>query len=92
MLGRVDLLRLGERPMVQPEDDVSVVSVILKIRARDGDWFVGIVREDGQGTSGIEAEAFYRAGIDLGLGQHFLDTIGDGIPYICSGLFLYPSC
>ena len=78
--------------MVQPEDNVSVVPVILKIRARDGDWLVGIVRENRQGTSGIEAEALDRAGIDLGLGQHFLDTDGYGIPYICSGLFLYQSC
>ncbi len=42
----IDELGLIDGTVVQPQNDVPVVSIVLEVGAGDGDWLVGIVREN----------------------------------------------
>lgn len=64
MLGSVDLLRLLDWPMIQPQDDVAVVAIIGKVRARDGHGFIGVIGEDGEGASSVKSNALDVVGVD----------------------------
>lgn len=57
MVRGVDELRFRNRSVVQPEDNVAVLAIIDEIGAGDGDWFVGVGREDGEGAGRIETDA-----------------------------------
>lgn len=84
----VDGLGLGQRAVVQPQDDVAVVAVVGKVRAGHGDGLVGVVREDGEGAGGVEADAADACGVDLGLGDDLADAEADATPDVGGGLFL----
>lgn len=84
----VDLLRLLDGPVVQPQDDIAVVPIVSEVRAGDGDRLVRVVREDGEGACRVEAEALDAAGVDQGVLHHLLHTVADGIPDVGSGLLL----
>lgn len=47
--------------------------VIVEIRACYGDWFVGIVREDSEGTSSTKANSTNCGNINTVLIQYTLD-------------------
>lgn len=52
----VDLLSLFDRAMVQPEDDVAVVTIIGKVLASHRYWFISFVVEYRKRTSSIKAD------------------------------------
>ena len=70
MLCGIDLLSLLDWAVIEPENDVSV---IVEFWARHGDWFVGIMGEDGKRTGSIKGQAANRGGINVILIQDALD-------------------
>jgi hypothetical protein len=93
--GGVDALRLGERPVVEPEDDVpdEVLLVVIgglvgKVRCCDGDRLVRVVGEDGERAGRVEADALDGLGRDGRGGEDPADAFADGAPDVGGGLFL----
>ena len=69
MFGGIDLLRLFDWSMIEPEDDVVV---IVKLGPCDRNRFVGIVGEDGEGTCSVETNSSNRRRVDVVLTQNTL--------------------
>lgn len=86
MFGGIDLGRLLNGTVVQPEDNVMV---IVEARGGDGDGFIGVMGENGQGASGIESETSNGSGIDIMLVEDSLNGIADASPYVICRLFLH---
>ena len=82
MLGGVDLVRLLDGAVVQPEDDVAVVAIVGEVRAGDGDGLVGVGGEDGEGAGGVEADALDLGGVDGGLADDAADALADALPNV----------
>lgn len=62
--------------------------VIVKIRACYGDGFVGVMREDSEGTSSVKGHSTNRGNIDIVLIQNTLDRGADASPDVICGLLL----
>lgn len=85
MLGGIDLCRLFNRSVVEPEDNVPV---IVKVGACHRDGLVGIVSEDGKGAGSIESKSAYSVGVNVMLGEDSMNGGADASPDIVGGLFL----
>jgi len=57
MAGGVDLVGLLYGPVVEPKDDIAVVTIVLKVGAGDGDRLVSVLGEDGERASRVETDA-----------------------------------
>lgn len=88
VVGVVNLFGLFDRSVVEPQDDVTVVSIVCKVRSGDRKWLVSVVSEDGKRAGGVEANALDAGGVDRGLADNTADTLTDALPDICGGLFL----
>ena len=88
MAGGINLLRLLDWAVVQPQDDVASVAIVLKSGAGHGHGLVRVLGEDGQRAGSIEADAFDGAGVDVGLVDHMVHTVADAGPDVRGGLFL----
>lgn len=55
--GGVDLGCLLHGPVVEPQDDISIIAVIGEVWAGDRNWLVRVMREDGERASCIETDA-----------------------------------
>lgn len=66
----IDLCRLFDRSMVEPENDVTVV---IEFRTSDGNRFVGIMRENSKGAGGIEGQTADSGGVNVMLVQNAVD-------------------
>lgn len=83
VLRGVDLLRLLDGTVVQPENDIAVVTIgIVEIGAGYGDGLVGVVAEDGEGAGGVETDALDDLRVDLGLDENLLHAVADASPNI----------
>lgn len=89
MLSVVDLLRLLNGTVVQPEDDIAVVAIVGKVGASHGYGLVGVGRENSKGAGGIEANALDLAGIDCGFLDDTASALANALPDVCGRLFLY---
>lgn len=72
--------------MVEPENDIAIV---VEIRSRHRDGFVGIVREDSKRAGSVKGHATDGAGIDVVLVQNTLNGRTDASPDVICGLLLY---
>lgn len=88
MLGLVDLFRLLDGPVVEPQHHVVVVGVGVKGRARHGHGLVRVVREDGQRACRVEPDTPDRVRIDVVLGDGAVYRVADTAPDVVGGLFL----
>jgi hypothetical protein len=88
VLGIVDLLGLFNGPVVEPQNDVAVVTVVCEVRSGNRERLVGVVSEDGQRAGGIEANTLDAGRIDSRLANDTPDTFADALPDICGGLLL----
>ena len=57
MICGIDRIGLLDRAMIEPQDDISIIAIILKVRSSYGDWLVGVVGEDCEGACSIEANS-----------------------------------
>jgi len=63
---RVDLVRLVDGAVVEPEDDIAVVAVaVVEVGAGDRDGLVCVLGEDGERAGGVEANAFDGVAVDV---------------------------
>ena len=85
MLGIVDLLSLGFRPVIEPEDDIAVVIIFGR---GDGDRFVGIGGEDGERACRVKSNSSNGSWVNVVLVQNAVDGLADAPPHIICGLFL----
>lgn len=53
--GGIDLVGLLDGAVVEPQNNIAVIAIVGEVWAGDGYWFVGVVGENGEGASGIEA-------------------------------------
>ena len=67
MLGGIDFLRLFDRSMIKPQNNVAII-VELWSRHRDG--LVRVVSEDGKGAGGIKTNAANGGGVNALLVQN----------------------
>lgn len=88
VLGVVDLLGLFNGPVVEPQNDVAVVTIVCEVRSGNGKRLVGVVSEYSQRAGGIEANALDAGRIDGRLANDTPDTFADALPDICGGLLL----
>ena len=92
MIGGIDLLRLFHWPVIQPQNDVAVVSIsVIKIWPGNGNRFVCVVGEDREGTGGIEADTANRGLVNAVLVYGTSDRRAYTAPDICCRLFLASS-
>lgn len=85
MFGGIDLLRLFDWSMIEPEDDVVV---IIKLGAGDRNRFVGVVGEYGERTCCVEAHSSNRDRIDVVLAQNTLYGGANAAPDVVGRLLL----
>lgn len=85
MVGSIDLGRLINRSMVQPEYNVVII-----VKSGGGDRYrlIGVLRKDGQGAGSIEGKASDCTRIDIVLMEDALNGIADASPNVVRGLFL----
>lgn len=86
MVRRIDLGRLVDGTMVQPEHDVMV---IVKSGRCHRYGLIGIMGEDGEGACGIKGQASDGVGVDVVLVENLLHRIANASPYVICRLFLY---
>lgn len=86
----VDLLGLLDGTVVEPQDDVSVVTVcIVELGAGDTLRLAGLFIEDGERAGGIEADTADSLWVDVVLVHCTLDGVADALPDVGDGLFLH---
>lgn len=85
MVGRVDFFSFCNRPVIKPKDNVAVT---VEIRSRHGYWFVGCIREDGQGTGCVKPDPAHCFGVNVMLADSALSCNTDAAPDITCRLFL----
>lgn len=88
VLSRIDFLCLLHRTVVQPENNVAVITIVGEVRPRDGYGFVGVCIEDCEGAGCVEANTFDFGGVDSGFSYDAADAFADTVPDVCSGLFV----
>ena len=89
VLGSVDLVRLFDRAMIQPQDNVPIFTIpVAEVRAGHRLRLVGILGEDSQGAGGIKGNASNGCGIDVVLVHGGVDRTADAAPHVASRLFL----
>jgi hypothetical protein len=88
VLGVVDLFGLFNGPVVEPQNDVAVVTIVCEVGSGNGERLVSVVSEYGQRAGGIEANALDAGWIDGRLANDTPDTFADALPDICGGLLL----
>ena len=79
MLGGIDLRRLFNRPMVEPQNNVVI---IVEPWSSYGDWLVRVVSEDGKGAGRIKTNAANGGRVNVLLVQDTLDRNTDTPPDI----------
>lgn len=84
----VDLLRLVDGSVVEPQDDVAVIAIVLEVGTRDGDGLVGVVGENGEGAGCVEANAAHGCRVDVVLVEGPLHTLADAAPDVGCGLLI----
>jgi hypothetical protein len=88
MLSIVDLLRLLNWPVVQPENDVAVIAIVGEVWTSYGYGLIGVGGENSKGASGIETNALDLIGIDGGFLDDTASALADALPDVCGRLFL----
>lgn len=88
VLCAVDLLRLLDGAMIEPEDDIAIAAIVLEVWASDWDRLICVGRENCEGAGGVKTNALDRFGVDRRLGHHTANTLADALPDISSRLFL----
>lgn len=85
----IHLLRLLNRAMVEPKNDVAVVAIcVVELGTCDTLRLSSLLVEDGQGAGGIEANTAYGLWVDVVLVHGTLDRVADAFPDVGYGLFL----
>lgn len=84
----IDLLGLLDRSVVQPQDDITVVAIVIEVGSGNGDRFVGIVGKYSQRASRIEANSLDQGNVNVRLVDDPLDAMADTVPDVRRGLFL----
>jgi len=74
--------------VVQPEDNIAVLAIIGKIGASDGNWFIGVGGEDGEGAGSIETDALDVAWVYIRLADDTANTFANAMPNVGGRLFL----
>lgn len=88
MVRRVDLSRFLNRAMVQPQNDIAVISIIGEVRTSHGHRLIGIVSENSERARRVEADTPDGGGVDVVLRQRALHAGTDAAPDICCGLLV----
>ena len=89
VLGSVDLLRLFNGTVVEPQDDVTVVAVcVVELWARNALGLAGLFVEDCERAGCVKANAADCFRVDVVLVHGTLDGVADALPYVGHGLFL----
>ena len=89
VLSGVDLLRLLDRAVVEPQNHVPVVAVcVVELRACDALRFAGFFVEDCERAGCVEANAADGFRVDVVLVHGTLDGVADALPDVGHGLFL----
>lgn len=83
VVGVVDLLGLGDRPVIEPQDYIPVITIVCEVRSSDGKWLVCVVCEDGERAGRIETNAFDAGRVNCRLADNAADTFADALPDIC---------
>jgi hypothetical protein len=66
VIGSVNLLRLFDRSMVKPENNIAIGTIfILKVGAGYADGLICVVREDGEGAGSIKTYATDGGPVDI---------------------------
>ena len=90
VVGGINLLRLLFGTVIEPEDDIAVIAIlIVEFGAGDRDRLVGVIGEDCERASSVEANAANRRLVDVVLVQSALDRLADAVPDVCGRLFLF---
>ena len=85
MLCGVDLCRLFDGTVVQPEHDISV---IVKFWASHGNGLVSVVGEDGKGAGSIKCQTSNGSGVNVVLIEDTVDRGTDTTPDVICRLLL----
>ena len=85
MLRRIDLVRLFDRSMIEPKNDVSVIAIfVVEVWSRDSNGFIAVLREDCEGACRVEANAADGASIDIVLVHCSAHRRADASPDVSS--------
>lgn len=85
MLRGIDLRRLLNGSVVEPQDNVPI---IIKVRSSNGDRLVSVVREDRKRAGSVKADTTDGRGINIVLCQSSLDCGADTAPDVIRRLLL----
>lgn len=88
VLCSIDLLRLLNRTVVEPENHIASIAVVFKIGTSDCDWLVGDIGKDSQRAGCIETNTLDGVGISVGLVNHLVHARADTRPNVRGRLFL----
>ena len=79
MFGGINLLRLFDGPMIQPQYDVMV---IIEFWSSHGDGLISVMGEDGEGAGSIKTNATDGGRVNVLLVKDTLDRSADTTPDI----------
>ncbi len=85
MFGRINLLRLFDWSMIEPQNDVMI---IFKLWSRHRDGLVSVVGKDSKGAGSIKSNAANAGRVNVLLVEDTLDRCANTTPDIVGRLFL----
>ena len=89
VVGSVDLVCFFLWSVVEPQDNVTVVTIgIVKLWSGDGNWLVGVVGEDCERAGGVESDTTNGGLVNVVLLHGTLDGVANASPDIGGRLLL----